>query len=579
MSKYPGWQIRDKAASHFRFALMHHASIIPWYHQAQTLAYIDCLDLADEPSFALGDIPRTSEFPLRVKIEHRTYWLIARPVFKPVRFTKYGEKVTEDFPTYRDTGSPILTYHYYEVKPSARPRPRVVSMSASFKAGKSLPGGVVSASFAICPNLRWDFWGMEYENAEPEFQYMLDLLIGEGGPAARKTSVNNSNDLFGWTRYKCDPQMGRMYLELSNGAILTGRSVRRATETKADPLKGKERDGYTLGEVYLFPSIQTFLGYNQNLAVRNGLWIAPSTPDRPIMDEINQRADPDNDEHPRWLGVQDIHRRENPYGFSDEDYFEELKIFSKEKFTVYWEGKTGRWIGAVYPPIQYFSTASHPFLWQDPDGPETIENFKPPGWLSRRTGADTGTYFTGVSALADDRGDIFVAGAFGNYRYVAGEIEKDEQVTIGSLCRNLRAFNDSLGGRWSAYTDPNCQWKDEWARHGIYLNSGVRDPERRCEVTRGFAQNGLVWFAPWLRGSELAYEFEYAKYPEISSTKKDKRIDKNDHFLDSLEHLCAKHPRAKKPPPDPKLDPIRAMLAAKRGRYGEYDGDPQMGVE
>lgn len=580
MAQYPGWKVRDQLASHFRFSLMSRAEIVPWFHQAQVLAYLDQIDLAREASFSATDIPQYGNTPkLRVQIEHRTYWLIATPVFKPVTFMKYGEKTEEPFPTYYESGEPILALEYHEVKPSDRPRPRVLTSSGSFKQGKSVLGGIITASFAICPNLRWDFWGMEYENAEPELDSTYELLLGEGGPAQKRTKINNSNELFGWTRYKCDPKMGRMYLELSNGARFGGHSVRRATETKSDPLKGKERDGYTLGEVFLFPSVQTIMGYNQNLARRNGYWIMPSTPDRPIMDDINKRADPKNEEHPRWLGVQNVHRRENPYGFVAEDYFEELGIFSKQKFTVYWEGKTGRWIGAVYPPVQYFDTTTHPFLWDDPKGLPTIENFKPPGWFKRVAGADTGTLFSGVSALTDDSANIFFIGEFGNYRYISGEIEKEDEITVASLCSEFKSFNNSIGGVWIYYTDPNSQWKDEWRRHGIPLRSGRRLPERRCEVARGFAQNELLWFAPWLRESELVFEYEYAKYPDLSSTKREKRVDGNDHKLDALEHICAMHPRANKPVDDERLNPVMRMLQRKKKEWPQDgDGDPMMGV-
>lgn len=76
----------------------------------------------------------------------------------------------------------------------------------------------------------------------------------------------------------------------------------------------------------------------------------------------------------------------------------------------------------------------------------------------------------------------------------------------------------------------------------------------------------------------MVLEYEMARYPAKDlSTKKKRRLDEKDHLLDCAEHICAMHPKALKPRPPEKRNPIRAMLAARRGRPSEYSGDPMLG--
>lgn len=575
---YPGWQMRDRLARNFRFALLRHLGIVPFLHQAKFFAFLDQLDLDTNPTCDAKDIPQRSDRPaLRTEIDGVTHWLIARPVFEYRVFEKYGEAVEEPFPTYHEDESPNIEYRYYPVTPSDRQRPSFLATSGAFKLGKSVTGGLIPASFAICPDLAWDFWGMEYDITVPEFEYLLRCLVDREGGMFPKVKDFTGDELKGWVRYKCDPLMSRMYLELSNGATFTARSMRILSESNSDPLKGKERDGFSVCEAYQFPDVQTLLSYRQNLSVRRGYFIAPSTPDRPIMDEINRRCDPENDEFPGWLGVREVHRRENPYAFIEDEYFEDVKTFSREQFSVYWEGKSGAWIGAVYPAIQYFDTKTHPHFWKDLNAEPTPDNFAPPAWMKRVAGFDTGTYFGAASALVDDSEGVFFVGSHCNYRYVAGKLEKLQEVTPESFASDIREFQRGIGGNWIFYTDPNTQWKDEYRRYGIVLRHGVKDPERRCEVARGMAQNGFVWFAPWLRGSELVYEWEKARYPS-GGTKRERRIDEDDHVLDPAEHVCAMHPRSQRPKPDRKSDPVRELIGNTKRRGLRPVGDPMLGL-
>ena len=577
---YPGWRVRDQLAPRFRFRLLDAIEMIPYFHQARVFAYLDVKELSLVPTCDLSDVPQLRDKPaLRTWIDGTEHWLITVPRHVEIELEKYGEPATELVPAF-DGDLPVVDYRYFAVVPSDRQRPRVVSISGSFKLGKSVFGGIVPSSFGICPDLKWDVYGTEYDICEPEFEYILDCFLGEAGLNLPKADGPTGSHLRGWLRWKNDPALGRMYLELSNGARYTCRSLRKALETKTDPLKGKERDGFSVAEVYQFPSIQSLLSYRQNLAVRQGYYIMPSTPDRPIMDEVNMRSDPENDEFPTWIGVSEVHRRENPYAFVLEDFYEDLKTFSQEEFTVYWEGKSGRWIGSVYPPVQYFDTETHPFLWHDPKEPPTVENFAPPPWMMRRGAYDAGTLYGIVTSVCDDLSNIFVLDGQCNYRYVTGQIEQRHEITVESVCSRARMFRAQIGGKWGAdITDHNTQWRGEYRRWGIRTRKGKKNPEHRTEVTRGMAQNGFIWFAPWMQGSALVLEYQAARYPpKEMSTKKKRRIDQNDHLLDCLEHICAMHPKALKPRPPDKQNPVRALLTAKRRLPSFFTGDPQMGA-
>lgn len=576
---YPGWRVRDQLASHFRFALLQRLDLVPFFHQAQIFAYLDRKELAIWPTCGRDDVPQGDSPALRTWIEGNENWLISRPRFVEVEVDKYGKRCGDQVPEFGPDEVPEVDHLYFEVAPSDRPRPAVLGMSAGFKGGKSLPGGIIPASFGICPSLRWDTYGIEYDVCEPEFEYLLEALLSERGLNLPYKKTATERDPLCYTHLKNDASMGRMMLRLSNDARFVCRSMRIALESKSDPLKGKERDGFTLAEIYQFPSIQSVLSYRQNLSARRGYYTMFSTPDRPIMDEVNRRCDPDNEDFPAWQGVAEVHRRENPYAFVIEDWLEDMVTFSEEKFSVYWEGKSGRWIGAVYPPAKFFDTETHPWLWKDPNGPSVPDNFAPPPWMSRRGGVDAGTLYGVVSSLCDNDGYVYVLGGSCNYRYVADEIEQRMEETVESICSQARYLREKIGGKWGAsYTDHNTQWKDEYRINGVPLRKGAKDPEHRTEVTRGMAQNGFIWFAPWLRGSELVHEWGIAKFPsQEGSTGRRRRKKVNDHLLDSLEHICAKHPRARKPLPSPPQDPIKAIMSAARKRPDIHLGDPQIG--
>lgn len=589
---YPGWKTRDLIAPHFRFRLLDAIHIVPFRHQAVLFAYLDRKEIASVSTCDVDDIPQPGERPLlRTWIEGVEHWLLCIPQFYEVELDKYGETVRELVPKMLGD-EPVVDYRYFAVVPSGRIRPQTIVLSGAFKCGKSEVGGVVPGSFAICPGLKWDFWGMEYEICAPEFEYLLDALLSERGLNLPYVPDFTGDELLGYTRWKCEPKLGRMHLTLSNGTQFICRSLKQAMETKSDPLKGKEMDGFSICEVYQIPSIQSVLGYRQNLAARRGYYVMPSTPDRPVMDEINDRADPGNEEYEAWIGVKEVPRRENPFAFVLSDYIEDLQTFSQEEITVYWDGKSGKWIGAVYPPAQYFDTVTHPQFWVGWDGKRrewangeppapTLENFRAPTWMKRLSGADTATLYSVVDAICNEEGDIFFLNAECNYRYVSGHmIEQRKEVTVESLSSEVRGMRSYFGGKWpAAWVDHNCQWVDEFRRHGCPIRkSPRRDMEQRCEVTRGMAQNGFLWFAPWLKGSELVWEFEIAKYPPKEKvTGKRRRLDQNDHNLDSAEHLCAMHPRATQPADFDLADPVRALLSAKKRPLNLFGGDPQVG--
>jgi hypothetical protein len=293
------------------------------------------------------------------------------------------------------------------------------------------------------------------------------------------------------------------------------------------------------------------------------------------MDVVNSRCDPRNDDFPRWLGVKEVHRRENPHAFDIHDFIEDCRTKTDEYLMVYWEGKTGRWINAVYPPVRYFNTVTHPELWKDPEGDAVIENFLPPAWMDRRAGVDTGTNWGCVSALRDDAGNVFFIGQHSNYDYRDGSLNCDIDESIADHCEQVRTYHRALGGRWRYYADWNSQWKDEYRRHGLVLRKGTKNPERRCVVTAGLAQNGFVWFAPWLKGSTLVTEWEAAKR-QPKGSQKGGRVDGDDHLLDCAEHVASVHDSATQKPPSEDVDPYSALIGS-RSRKDNNTGDPMLG--
>jgi hypothetical protein len=138
-------------------------------------------------------------------------------------------------------------------------------------------------------------------------------------------------------------------------------------------------------------------------------------------------------------------------------------------------------------------------------------------------------------------GDAFVLDEFPNYRYVAGEAERDESITIPQWARGVAARIAALGGRPAMWADPNSQFKAELKNYGMVLLPAKAGVEARTEIAREYFEHNRIHFAPWV--TTLPFEIENAQWPEeVSMSGKFARIKQNDHTLDPLEHILARRP-------------------------------------
>lgn len=401
----------------------------------------------------------------------------------------------------------------------------------------SLISGIYGASILCIPDCQLRIIGMEYRVARNEYEYLLDALLSERG-----ASLFDARDkpappgVLAYTRMLNNPDKGQMLLELNNGA-----KVECRTWERSHALKGEEVDCYVWSEYYQFPGIEAMLEIRQNLAARHGRNIIATTPDRPHIEEIIDRAKSNDPMYATWKCVTDIPRRENPLAFSYDKMIEEMSSRTKEKWLIHWEGKTGEYVGSVYDYIRgqrVFTPQSHPYLWKDPMGPPTPDNLLIPGHFMRVCGFDTGTYTGAVPITVDEHGVVYFLGEFCNYRYIGGVIERIESALIPEMASRLKGFLQMLGGTWQHPADWNSQFRDEWRGYGFHFRNGERAPDLRTERMREYFQHGKAFFAPWL--TVLPYEVERARFPDSpNSAGRLIRLSENDHLLDAAEHACA----------------------------------------
>jgi hypothetical protein len=218
---------------------------------------------------------------------------------------------------------------------------------------------------------------------------------------------------------------------------------------------------------------------------------------------------------------------------------------TKEKFAIHYEGQLGDFIGHVFNYAQgsrTFNAASHPALFS---GPQTDRaNLRiPPGW-EVVSGADTGTFYSALVVAFDPDGNAYVIEEFPNYRYIAGEPERDEALSIPQWAGKVTRRLSQLGARALLWADPNSQFKGELRNYGLTLLPARVPVETRTEIAREYFEHGKIFFAPWLR--ELPFEIENAAYPEeATASGKFARVKDRDHILDPLEHILARRPLGK----------------------------------
>lgn len=430
-------------------------------------------------------------------------------------------------------------------RPRAQGRARFLADLGAFKIGKSYGAALWGSGFAAVPSAKVSLVGLEYNICEPEFSYICEFLLSQGGMNLKYKSFTNR------------PRQGDMYLELQNGAVFECRSWERK-----ESLKGKENDAYIYCEAYQLPGIECFTSFSQNLRARRGYAYFATTPDRPWIKQLHELG---HGADPEWHCTCSVGAEANPYTFDAVAKKRDASLMTKEKYEIHYNGQMGDFVGRVFNfsrGQRTFDDSSHGFLFRGGDGDLRSRLSIPDGW-EIVGGADTGTFYTALLVAFSPDGEAFVIDEFPNYRYVAGAPERDESLTVPSWARGVLARSMQLGGRSHFWADPNSQFKGELRNYGINLLPAKVPVETRTEVTREFFEHSRVWIAPWV--TVLPFELENAAWPEEASLSgKFARIKDRDHTLDCLEHILARRPFGRAPQSARKYGSWAASMGLKR---------------
>lgn len=445
-------------------------------------------------------------------------------------------------------------------------RAKIVAELGAYKSGKSAGAGLWGAAFAAVPNALVYLVGNEYDMTAPEFEYILEALCSERGLNQKYKSLQNR------------PKDGRLWLELENGARFEARSWERS-----ESLKGKEVDAYIYCEAYQLPGIECFTSIAQNLRVRQGYAVFPTTPDRPWVQIFHENGH-DHPDFEEWVCKCGIPATVNPFSFDQKAMDRDKTLLTREKFSIAYLGRLGDYVGRVYNyqrGDRQISLKSHPQLWHNAEAGAVRENFKLPHDWRVEIGADTGTYCAAVVIGVSPEGQAFVLDELTNYSYVANTPELDPSASIVSWAQQLRQTAALWKTRPSAWVDSNSQFKQEFLHHGVQLMANKRGREVRTEAARQYFQHDQIFLAPWLK--LVPYEAEYAQWPDqTSASGKYERLKINDHALDCLEHVLSRHPRAQTPAPAPKFEPPPGTVQwygnpLKRRKKRRARGDAHLG--
>lgn len=412
-------------------------------------------------------------------------------------------------------------------RPRKEGRARFLADLGAFKIGKSYGAALWAAGFAAVPGARVSLVGLEYDICEPEFSYLVEFLLSETGMGLKADSLQNR------------PRDGKMWLDLPNGCRYEAKSWERK-----DTLKGKEIDAYIYCEAYQLPGIECFTSFSQNLRARRGYAYFATTPDRPWIKQLHSLG---HGNDPEWHCTCSIGAEANPFTFDAVAKRRDETLMTREKFAIHYGGQMGDFVGRVYPyqrGQRVFNSTTHPHLF--PRGGSSREDLTiPPGW-EIVGGADTGTYYSALLVTFSPEGEAFVIDEFPNYRYVAGEAERDEGISIPEWARYVGRSTYGYKGRPNFWADPNSQFKGELRNYGINLLSSKIPVETRTEIAREYFQHNRIWIAPWV--TVLPFELENAAWPEEASLSgKFARVKDRDHTLDPLEHILAHRPYGRVP--------------------------------
>lgn len=408
-------------------------------------------------------------------------------------------------------------------------RAKVIADLGAFKSGKSYGSALWLAGLAAVPGAKASLVGIEYDTVEPEFSYLCEFLLSEKGMSMPYSSMQNR------------PRDGKMWMELENGVYIDAKSWERK-----DTLKGKEKDVYLYCEAYQLPGIECYSSIKQNLVARDGYALFPTTPDRPWVKEFHEKGHSLVKGFEHWECICGIPRSQNIATYSAKEELEDAQLLTTEKFKIAHYGQLGEFVGRVYSyqrGDRQFNDHTHPDLF--PQGPGRDNLRIPAGW-EIVCGADTGTFYSALCVAFSPSGEAFVVDEFPNYRYVGGEPERDEQLSIPQWALAVERRVRALGGRANLWADPNSQFKGELRNYGLSLLPARVPVETRTEIAREYFEHSRIWLAPWL--TTLPFELENACWPEEASLAgKFARVKDRDHTLDPLEHILARRPAGKIP--------------------------------
>jgi hypothetical protein len=511
--------LRDRLMTDFRTFLCDKIGFIPFEHQAAWWATTDGYDLTEIEADPQGTDPM-----MQVRLPDGT--------------------LTHRLMTPRTTG-----------------RAKVVAELGAYKSGKSAGAGLWAASFAAVPHATVYLVGNEYDMTAPEFEYLLEAICSERGLNQSYTSLQNR------------PKDGRLWLELDNGARFEARSWERS-----ESLKGKEVDAYVYCEAYQLPGIECFTSVAQNLRVRQGYAVFPTTPDRPWVQIFHDHGH-NHPDFPEWVCKCGIPATVNPYSFDQAAMDRDQQLLTREQFSIAYLGKLGDYVGRVYNyqrGDRILSMQDHAPLWKHQEAGPVKENFKLPHDWHIEIGADTGTYCAAVVVGVSPEGVAYLLDELTNYRYVANTPELDQDSSIVRWCDDLRRMAAIWHTRPMAWVDSNSQFKQECLLHGVHLLANKQGREVRTEAARQYFQHDQIYLAPWL--SMVPYELEAAQWPEKSTAAgKYERYKVNDHALDCVEHVLSRHPRARTGQKAPPLQPPAGTVQwygsplRKKKRQGPVD--------
>ena len=512
--KIPNY-LRDRMVTEFRQKVLAETGIIPFEHQASWMALTDGQIL----------VPEREELP------------------------KLTVRLPDDSLVVRS------------LVPRSQGRVKVMAELGAYKVGKSFGAALWATGFAAVPDGRVYLVGIEYDMCVPEFDNLLEFLISSRGLSLPYKVLQNR------------PKDGRLWLELDNGARFEARSWERS-----ESLKGKEVDAYVFCEAYQLPGIECFMGIKQNLRAREGYAIFPTTPDNPWVSILHENGH-DNPEYPEWACQCGVPASVNPYTYDAQVDRLDEKMMTREKYSIAYLGKIGTYLGRVFAYQRgemQFTPSSHPQLWHDTSGPPEPANFRLPSNWTVQIGADTGTYFGAIIAAFDENGNAFVLDEIPNYRYVGGTIELMQGWSLATWAEAVKRRAAIWGARPFAWVDTNSQFKAElWNNYHFNLLGNQAGVEARTETTREYFQHKRIFLAPWLK--LLPWELEHAQWPpEATTMGKIRRVKRNDHLLDGLEHLCSRHPIGRKLEP---IQPARYPTHHERPPRTTTQFDTHMGSQ